>query len=576
MTKTRIKWRKILAFIAPYLAIVLLTSFIISNQLIHHATFITADRYFHFSRFYDTAEQIRTGNYSYFQNNYTSLQSGRIINALYGPFFAYLNGFIVLLCGNWFTYQILMDYVVYLIAGMAIYRMSKKVSVPTAASILLALIYLTVGIMPGWIRADNFMAWGAALAPYVIMCGIDMIRDTKNPVHWVRLMVIMSILAQIHMLSTMILAISLVPFALYALITAINKKQVIINFIKAVGGTLILTANIWGGFLLLYGTNRLALPKSFRLMSGALRLSYKGSEHGQVPLLVLILLIAQVIYVLFHLKENKLNTFVTLEGSIILLISSKLMPWRLIQHLLPTLGRSFQFPYRLMVAGYPLLFLGIGLTILELRKYKLSQFISYIGLIAVLCQTTYFTYKTNVELTKIYNNSSRVAVLSTYYQITNHRLDIREATKSHDMGDLFKKINRSEPDYLPIYGKSISPDMVNLLYRSDIIDQSINYHYAVHGSTLYLKWHSRRNDKVRLPLVMYHQSRLKVNGNIIGLPHLSSIGSPTVKEKQGINVASLRFEVPSWFWLLMSISLIGWFLLIVLGIRDYIKRRTLE
>ena len=66
MTKTRIKWRKILAFIAPYLAIVLLTSFIISNQLIHHATFITADRYFHFSRFYDTAEQIRTGNYSYF------------------------------------------------------------------------------------------------------------------------------------------------------------------------------------------------------------------------------------------------------------------------------------------------------------------------------------------------------------------------------------------------------------------------------------------------------------------------------------------------------------------------------
>lgn len=571
MKKIKLNWQKVLSYSLPYLAIIILTTFIISNQLIHHATFVTADRYFHFSRFYDTAQQIKTGNYSYFQNNYTSLQSGRIINALYGPFFAYLNGLLVLITGNWFTYQILMDYIVYLVGGMATYRMAKKVGVPAPAAILLALIYLTLGIMPGWIRADNFMAWGAALAPYVVMCGIDMVQDKKNPVHWVKLMLIMSILGQIHLLSTVILAVGLIPFAIYALITALNKKQVIINFVKAIAGTLVLTANIWGSFLFLYHTNKVALPKSFKLLSSAVRLSYKGSEHGQLPLLVLILLIAQVIYVLFHLKENRLNTFVTLEGGIILLVASRIMPWNYIQHLLPALGRSFQFPYRLMVIGYPLLFLGVGLTILELQKHKLIQAISYLLLVGCLCQTTFFTYKTNVELTKMYNNSNRVAILTTYYQITNHRTEIREATEKNNLGELFKKINRSEPDYLPIYTKKISPGMVNLLYRSEIIDQAMNYQHTVQGSTLHLKWRAQNSDKVCLPVVLYKQSRLEVNGKKVKPINLSAIGAPLIKQKAGINTASLTFVVPMWFWSLVIISLVGWIILIVLGLKNYYR-----
>ena len=177
MKKSRINWCNILRFCLPYLAILILTTLIISSQLLSHATFITADRYFHFSRFYDAAQQIKTGNFSYFQNNITAMQSGRIINALYGPFFAYLNGLLVLLSGSWFTYQIIMDYLVYLIGGMATYRMLTKVKVRQSTAILLSLLYLTLGIMPGWLRADNFMAWGAALAPYVVMCGIDMIHS---------------------------------------------------------------------------------------------------------------------------------------------------------------------------------------------------------------------------------------------------------------------------------------------------------------------------------------------------------------------------------------------------------------
>ncbi|QNQ80991.1 cell division protein [Lactobacillus sp. PV034] len=573
MKKTTINWHQIFKFFAPYFAILLLTTIIISTQLVSHATFITADRYFHFSRFYDAAEQIKTGNFSYFQNNITAMQSGRIINALYGPFFAYLNGLLVLLSGSWFTYQIIMDYLVYLIGGMAVYRMMTKVKVREVNAILLALLYLTLGIMPGWLRADNFMAWGAALAPYVVMCGIDMIQDKNNPVHWVKLMLIMAIIAQIHLLSTVILALSLVPFAIYSFVVNQNKKAILLNFIKAVAGTIVLTANFWGAFLLLYRTNKIALPKSFGLNSGAVHISASGSEHGQLTILVFCLFIAQICYVLFHLRENKLNTFVTLEGAVLLLVSSRFMPWHFIQTLLPGLGRSFQFPYRLIVAAYPLLFLGMGLTLEALVKYKKEKLIVLAVLVAALVQTTVCTIRTNVALTKMYNDPNRVAVLTTYYQIDNKRQDIKGAVNGKDKGLLFKLINRTEPDYLPIYKKHISPDMVNLLYRTDIIDQSMRYNYSVHGSSLYLSWVAKKSDEVQLPLVMYHQSRLQVNNQIVQPQKLNPIGSPTVNQRKGNNTAILSFIVPMWFWGLVIISLVGWLVLFLYGLKVIVNYR---
>ncbi|EQE00311.1 putative cell division domain protein, partial [Clostridioides difficile CD9] len=36
--------------------------------------------------------QFKTGNFSYFQTNYGFQQSGRIVNALYGPLIAYILG----------------------------------------------------------------------------------------------------------------------------------------------------------------------------------------------------------------------------------------------------------------------------------------------------------------------------------------------------------------------------------------------------------------------------------------------------------------------------------------------------
>ena len=103
-----------------------------------------------------------------------------------------------------------------------------------------------------------------------------------------------------------------------------------------------------------------------------MRLSSHNSEHSHVLKVLAILLVLQLIYAIWHVKKNKMNFLLTVWGAFFLIISSKLMPWDSIQIILPVLGRSFQFPYRLMVAGYPLLFAGMGITVQELSNLNIK------------------------------------------------------------------------------------------------------------------------------------------------------------------------------------------------------------
>ncbi|OTE88240.1 hypothetical protein B1K96_36945, partial [Escherichia coli] len=78
-----------------------------------------SDVVFHFNRFYETSQQIKEGNFQYFLSIYGFQQSARIVNALYGPFFAYFQGLLVLLSPSWFSYQLLANGLLYLLAGFS-------------------------------------------------------------------------------------------------------------------------------------------------------------------------------------------------------------------------------------------------------------------------------------------------------------------------------------------------------------------------------------------------------------------------------------------------------------------------
>ncbi len=91
-----------------FLAILFLLPHIFTHKLV-----IGADAPFHYNRFYDAAQQFTNWDFHYFPSLYGFQQSGRIVNAVYCPFFAYFQGLIVLFSGSWFHYQIFSSFILF-------------------------------------------------------------------------------------------------------------------------------------------------------------------------------------------------------------------------------------------------------------------------------------------------------------------------------------------------------------------------------------------------------------------------------------------------------------------------------
>lgn len=567
----KIDWGQIARWVLPYFVILVTTYLMINYQIGHRATFITGDRFLHFYRFYDTSMQIKTGNYSYFQTNYGFNQSGRIFNALYGPLFAYINGAVLLLCHTWFRYQILVDFAVYLVGGIGMYRLGLKAKVNDFIALLIAVLYLQFGIIVGILRANNFMAWGAALAPYVMMHAVNMVQDRKRPIHWLTLGLIMSLVAQVHLLSTVFLAFTLVPFAIYGLVVTPNKKQMLIDFCKAVGVAIVLSANVWGAFLVVYPGNKIASPNTFSLAAHTFGFGKYQFAHGSVSWLLCLFFILQLIYVIFNFKKSALVDLATLVAWFTFIISSKHIPWKRIQARFPKLGSTFQFPYRLTIGAVPLILLAIGIVLTQVMNSNIhvaKEFVVFMLFFAIM-QTYAGTVRTISRYTNAFLDPTHVITMANNYKLPKNRTRVQWITRNTNNGELFDLIKRGEPDYLPV-----NPSANNILYRKTVLDHQKDYKRQISGDKMILTWTSKKSEKRVLPIVIYHRSRLIVNGkNVTNTVKKNQISNPTVQAKKGKNMAVLSYQAPFWYWILLAISIVGWLGFLIAGIWTWIKKR---
>lgn len=548
----------------PYIIMMAVILLGISYQLRYRATVVGSDTMIHFQRFYDAMAQIKTGNFSYFQMNYGLYRTGRVFNAIYGPFFAYLNGLLLLICGTWYRFDIVSIIIVHLVGAMSMYKLSLKVKTNKWIALLLSLIYTESNFVVSFERF-NFMGWGGALAPLVIIQAVNMVQDHKKPIHWFQLALIMSILAQIHLWSTLMLTVTIIPFAIYGLIKTIDRKQMIVAGLKAIGAAILLTANIWGAMLLLYRNNTLALPNVHSLRGYALKIAYKYNFHAAVLWSIAIIIALQVIYVLFHFKKVPLNTLATSVAVFWLIIGSRLMPWARLQAKYPRLGASLQFPYRLSVGAWPLLFMAIGITITQLdAKYGLkTKILAFIVLFLLAGQSLAITMKYNRYFTNIYLDDSKVITNGDYYKMPKDRTQFRKILYKTNSRKLLDLSLRAQPDYLPA-----KTSATNDIFEKHVLKNLKHYKYKVKGDRLCLYWHSQNTEKRYLPIVMYSQSHLVVNGNDVTNVAKNKIYQPYVRSKVGNNSAILYFVVPTWFWALLWITIFSWIGMLLYSLRE--------
>lgn len=548
---------KIIDYLIPIILSLVIATVLIWTELTTRSGLTLDDTAFHFHRFYDTYQQIQNHNFSYFQMNYGMGESGRIVNALYGPFFAYLMGSLLLFCSSWLRFQILITYLIFLVGGLGIYRLSRKVKLSQVVSSIVTALFLTTGYIAYWPRSNAFNSWGAVLIPFVLIQGINLLNNHKKRFSWISLGIVMAIVAQIHLLSTFFSILALIPFFIYGLVLSENKRQMWIDVFKAVGLFIVLTANVWGAFLLLYPTNQMASPIDYSPVLTAVNLSVAGTSTmwTSITEVTLLLFIVQLIYVIFNFKSSKLNTFVTLEGIVFLYLSSNLFPWQFVKDTLPAVTGYLQFPNRFTVVAYPLLFLGIGLTLNELIKShgkKLGMIASALAIVVVL-------FNVRADFNEINNNI-------TYNKgITSNAKEMKEK----GLAPYINKVEINSPDYLPVRKKIKSSDITGMLMSMS--PQKNNFEQrALSNGRLELTWKDSTSKVTTLPIFIYKQSELSLNNKVIK-PKVNEIGMPQVQSRKGKNTAILSFKTPIWFTILLYISILSWVLLIIYGVFRWVK-----
>ena len=542
---------------------------LVTPQLFTRKVILGSDSIFHYNRFYEAAMQLKNGNFSYFLSLYGFQQSGRIVNALYGPFFAYLQGGLILISGTWFRYQIVSRVLLHILAESSMYALLKQCKVKTSIALSLGLLYATTFSIQYWTMRQGFSSWGAALLPYCFIPAIHYVFYQR--VDQVRLALSMALIFQIHVLSALMLAMMYLPFYLYTFVkaTTSKKKETILKVLIAVILFLLLTVNVWGVLLYLRGANHLLDPFINREI-GKNGIDGTARYWLYTPISLMVSLILQFIYAIVNWKKlARWKRILHFIYFVFFFLSTGLFPWQYLVENGNTFAELIQFPFRFFVPATILLLAITGLTVTRFVNWRKSIAVllfafAGVGLIQNIMDTT-DRVKSAVQDGELISIVKHTYVEGDYQTIS---LTMNDS----DLSQFLNLVVKPTPDYVPIYGTIGKQNTYDLYYENIVTNQRTEK--LIKDNYLVLTWQADEGEKLNLPIVVYKDSILTLNGKELDKDdyNLSTIGTPTVSSQEGKNKLELRYQEPEWLFVAISAPLI---VLGIIGLQwIYIKVKT--
>lgn len=539
----------------PFLAIFFIALAFLMPHLFTHKLILGADAPFHYNRFYDAAQQIKYGDFHYFPSLYGFQQSGRIVNAVYGPFFAYLQGLIVLLAGSWFHYQILSNFILYLISGFSMLILLRYVNIRNWVSVPVAVLFMSTYSIQYWSINQGFTSWGTCFYPLCMIPIADFVLHKKFPV--IKVAVSVGLMTQIHLLSSIMLALMYIPFYLYYFFNQTEKGKALLQLIKSVLLYFVLTANIWAGLAIVYSGNKILPPFVNREMSQK-AIDLDGSYWLHYPKAFPILILSGFLLFIFFQQKNTLFQKIVLYTSLVFFfLSTSLIPWTtLIEKNVPFIS-LIQFPFRFFVPFTLLLLLYLALSLNQWSEQKWFRLLSIFGILIFSSQTIQNLYQ---HLEKWENET----FVSRHTYLFDTPEEARKTFFSKDMSTSLFVFQKTTPDYLPIYKET--KDNKYDRYNEEILENETTFIKTHPGGLLTIKWKNTGDKTVHIPVIVYDRTVLQQNGKTLTDYEVTDIGTPIVKQQKGINELTLHYQTPIYFYFILSLTLIGWFTLLCLFI----------
>ncbi|TYC47135.1 hypothetical protein [Leuconostoc litchii] len=531
-------------------SILLLTPFFLD-----HAMIIGSDTIFHFNRLYDTAMQMKHGNFQYFISMYGFQSSGRIVNALYGPSMAYLQGMLVLISPSWFDYQVLSNGILYFISACSLYVLLKKAGVRVSYRIPLSILYMTTYSVQYWTLRQGFSSWGAALFPVCLIPLINLIE--KKTLSAIQTAICIGIMCQIHMLSAMLLV--LVYACFYCATFFTNNIEIKIKLLKQLGLAILifsfLVLNILYSFIAIYSTNNIAQPFINKWMAETT--IFRGSSYWLFypPILMVVMLFVLWQACRHWKKASQLLKVTTISSMLFFILCTDLFPWKILNNSHNQLIETIQFPFRFFVPFTVLLLLALGL-ILQKWHIKSTVFgiVCYILLVFSLIQTSMST--SNALRIWHQTDSFLNSTVHTYLTSTNTR-KIKNSFFISDKEQSLKYVVKSTPDYLPIENTTCKNKYE--LYYHLVIDKQKYFKKSVQNNKLVVQWQGRYVKNIQVPIIKYANTVLVLNHKQLhGDVKHGKIGTPIVKQQKGWNQLVVYYRRDCLLTVILLVNCLSW------------------
>lgn len=524
-----------------WLVIELVALLFIMPQLLSRSMIVGSDINFHFNRFYDVAQQIENQHFQYFISQYGFQQSGRIVNAIYGPLIAYFHGFLVWLSSSWFVYQILSNVMLFALAGHCMYVLLKRFAVSREKALYLSLIYMTSFSILYWVTRQGFTSWGAAVLPLCLLPMIDLFENRRF--NSVQVGFFMAFIFQIHLFSAVLLAIIyVICYCSVFIVAKEERKKMVVQGLLAILLFFLLTTNVWYGLLTLYQGNEILSPFVNR------KIYENTTTFNSVYWLVTpgVLLVFMTHYFWKCCKEWKVLSFFDQVlagiGAFFFILSTNVIPWRFLSERNWKVIETIQFPFRFFVPFTLLLLVFIGRNgQLKLKGRDQTTFLLKIAVVIAVLQTlltiTYFT---------VFWQTANQPVQSSLHThlYTEEMEELKASFFNQDKSETLSLIQKSTPDYLPIY----ETNRLNKYnqYKVLVIDQNESgiFRKSVDNGSLIITWEGELGEEVFVPVIVYN--RTKVVFNEVEMPHedlkLTDIGTPNLISKEGENRLVISYE----------------------------------
>lgn len=529
----------------PYFVIFTVALIYAIPQLHVRGIYVGADSAFHFNRAFEAMERIKNFN---FHNTQMSLygfnKSGRVVNALYGPGLGYFFGIILLLTKSWLKFQLITNFILTIGSiGLSYWLFNKYSKQPFLSLVFAIVLSLTSPwSISYWYQSSGGMPWGMMFMPLVIDAGIQMYSNREKPVRILRLGVIMALILESHMLSFVFGISILSVFFIAGMITNPKRLQLFKQSVVAATISLGLTLGYWSDYISIVHTQNILSP--FVNLNPA---NLSSNIFQGLNFWLIVLSVTLIISFSGKLQNWQWIVFVTGIGFLIVASGPKfiLEHWNNIGFL-----RTVQFPMRFTLPGVYLLSFFV-VTMLSRFHDKSPQNKSYIIAIAVgvllvsgsTIKNSFLNYYTVNQ--KFWQNPNYVtSKFSTSRNITQTNIKKILENRNDDFEKSINVVNFSAPDYLPGRGQVYYEDANYRVIEKEIINPRIIVKKSLSKTgNLVVKWHQHKTHVTNLPIIVYRQSVVKLNGYKI-TPEKNNNGVLKVIGNSGLNTVEVGIKVP--------------------------------